>query len=101
MGGLELALCRADAPDLGAIFGLIDAARAWLRTKNTGQWAQPWPSEEDRCYRIQEALRAGQTWTAWDAQTPAATITLAESSGVWPGELLADPAVYVSRVVVS
>src|SRR5215468_10848219 len=49
-GGMEdspLLLRRATERDHGVIVGLIDGAAEWLRTKNTDQWAQPWPSEED------------------------------------------------------
>lgn len=102
MGELRLTLRRAEARDYAATMGLIEAARRWLRTKNTDQWAQPWPSEEDRSHRIRAALQAGKTWVAWDGHTAVATITAdAEDSGVWPKEMLAEPAVYVSRLVVS
>ncbi len=95
-------LCRAGAGDFGAVIGLIEGARRWLRTKNTDQWSQPWPSEEDRRHRIREALQAGRTWIVWDGHTAAASITAqSEDNGVWPKEMRADPAVYVSRLVVS
>jgi GNAT superfamily N-acetyltransferase len=102
MGELRLTLRRADAGDYAATVGLVEAARRWLRTKNTDQWAQPWPSEEDRSHRIRAALEAGKTWMAWNGRAVAATLTVdTENSGVWPQEMLADPAVYVSRLVVS
>jgi|SRR5215472_5641723 len=98
----RLTLSPASAHDFHAVIGLIEGARKWLRTRNTDQWSQPWPSEEDRSHRIREALQAGRTWIVWDGRTPAATITAQpEDSGVWPKEMLADPAVYVSRLVVS
>jgi GNAT superfamily N-acetyltransferase len=102
MSVLRLTLRRAELHDYAATIGLIEAARSWLRTKNTDQWAQPWPSEEDRSHRIRAALEAGKTWVAWDGHTAVATITAdAEDSGVWPTEMLAEQAVYVSRLVVS
>lgn len=98
----RLTLCRASAGDFGAVIGLIEGARRWLRTKNTDQWLQPWPSEEDRGHRIREALQAGKTWIVWDGHTAAATITAqSEDNGVWSKQMLADPAVYISRLVVS
>src|SRR5262245_18778739 len=94
-------LCRASAHDFHTVIGLIEGARRWLRTKNTDQWAQPWPSEEDRSHRIREALESGKTWIVWDGRAPAATITAqSEDNGVWPKEMAADPAVYVSRLIV-
>jgi ribosomal protein S18 acetylase RimI-like enzyme len=78
MGELPLALGRATQRDHDVIIDLIEAAADWLRTKNTDQWAQPWPSEEDRNHRIRRDLIAGKTWIA-----------------------RRDPAVYVCRLVVS
>jgi GNAT superfamily N-acetyltransferase len=102
MGELQLALRRATERDHGVIVGLIDAAADWLRTKNTDQWAEPWPSEEDRGHRIRHDLIAGKTWIAWKDATPAATITADPGENpIWPTETRRDPAVYVCRLVVS
>ena len=81
---------------------LIDEAADWLRTKNTDQWAQPWPSREDRSHRIRRHLVAGKTWIAWDGGEPAATITAdVTDNPIWPEETRRDRAVYVCRLVVS
>lgn len=102
MGELPLALHRATPRDHEVIIDLIDAAADWLRTKNTDQWAQPWPSEEDRDHRIRQDLIAGKTWIAWEGGTPAATITADPAENpIWPAEMRRDPAVYVCRLVVS
>lgn len=105
MGEPPLLLSRATGSDHDhdVITGLIDEAANWLRTKNTDQWAQPWPSEEDRSHRILRDLRARKTWIAWDEQgAPAATITAdSEHSPIWPGWRLRERAVYVCRLVVS
>ena len=99
---LPLTLRRADLGDHDVIVGLIDAAAEWLRTKNTDQWSQPWPSEEDRRHRILHDLIAGKTWIAWDDGTPAATITTDPAQNpVWPAGSRDEPAVYVTRMVVS
>lgn len=105
-GGMEdspLLLRRATERDFNVITGLIDEAADWLRTKNTDQWAQPWPSEEDRSHRILKDLQAGKSWIAWDKSgAPTATITAdPEDSPIWPKETLRDRAVYVSRLIVS
>jgi hypothetical protein len=62
VGELPLALHHATLRDHEVIVDLIDAVADWLRTKNTDQWAQPWPSEEDRDHRIRQDLIAGKTW---------------------------------------
>jgi GNAT superfamily N-acetyltransferase len=102
VGELPLALHRATLRDHEVIIDLIDAAAEWLRTKNTDQWAQPWPSEEDRDHRIRQDLIAGKTWIAWEGGTPAATITADSAENpIWPAETRLDPAVYVCRLVVN
>ena len=95
-------LHRATERDHDVIIDLIDAAAEWLRTKNTDQWSQPWPSVEDRSHRILKDLRSGKTWIAWDGGEPAATITTDSTDNpIWPAETLRDRAVYVCRLVVS
>ena len=105
-GGMKdspLLLRRATERDHDVIIGLIDEAAEWLRTKNTDQWAQPWPSGEDRSHRILKDLQAGKSWIASDGNgSPTATITTdPEDSPIWPKETLRDRAVYVARLVVS
>jgi len=52
MGRLVLVLRRAGIHDHGAVSGLREEARQWLRTRSTDQWAKPWPSEDAREKRI-------------------------------------------------
>ena len=101
MGQVPLVLRRGAEGDLKQIIGLIDGAADWLRTKNTDQWAQPWPSKADRDHRIRTDLLAGKTWIAWDGGTPCATVTADVSSQVWPPESKRERAVYLCRLVVS
>jgi GNAT superfamily N-acetyltransferase len=102
VGELPLTLRRADRHDHDVIIGLIDAAADWLRTKNTDQWVQPWPTKQDRSHRILQDLIAERTWIAWEDSTPVATITAdSAQNSIWPTETRRDPAVYVSRLVVS
>ena len=95
-------LHRATERDHDVIIDLIDAAAEWLKTRNTDQWAQPWPSVEDRSHRILRDLRAGMTWIAWKGRVPAATITAtSRDSAIWPAETRQERAVYVCRLVVN
>ena len=98
---------RADASprNMEAVLSLIDEASSWLRTKNTDQWARPWPSERKRNKRIRKGLKKRQTWIVWHGTIPAATITIAEKPirKVWRGAE-ADTsarAVYVHRLVTA
>lgn len=101
MGPSLVPLHRATKDDYEKIIDLIDQAAEWLRTKNTDQWAQPWPSEEDRKVRILRDLIAGKTLIATDEGVPIATITadLADNP-IWPPESREEPALYVCRLVV-
>jgi ribosomal protein S18 acetylase RimI-like enzyme len=101
MGPSPLRLRRATKDDYNEIITLIDEAAEWLRTKNTDQWAQPWPSEEDRRVRILRDLIAGKTLIVSDQGLPVATITAdLTDNPIWPPDTRQDPAVYVCRLVV-
>jgi GNAT superfamily N-acetyltransferase len=96
-----LLLRRAADSDHDVVIGLIGEAAAWLRTSDTAQWAQPWPSSEERRHRIRRDLIAGKTWIARDGGIPAATMTAdPDGNRAWPAEARRDPAVYVCRLAV-
>jgi GNAT superfamily N-acetyltransferase len=94
--------------NLKAAIGIIDAAGEWLRTKDTDQWAEPWPSRNERDERVRRDLAAGKTWFVRDEDAGdalAATVTVAKDPipYVWRGSDadLAEPAVYVHRLVTA
>ena len=67
--------------NLEAATSLIDAAGEWLRTKDTDQWAEPWPSRKERDERVRRDLAAGKTWFVRDEDAGdalAATVTVAK-----------------------
>src|SRR5215469_17971494 len=92
----------AAASDLKLILYMIDEASDWLRTKDTDQWAKPWPSEEERDERVRLGLEAHRTWIVEDDGIPIATITCEPDALPvgWTKSEQAEPAVYVSRLVV-
>lgn len=93
----------ATLDDHREITNLIKEAAGWLRTKGTDQWAEPWPSPEERDERIRASLAAGSTWIVWDGANAVATVT-AHRDGherLWTPEERRQPAVYVHRLVVS
>src|SRR5215469_6493637 len=61
--------------DLRLILRMIDETADWLRTKDTDQWARPWPSQEERDEQVRCGLEAGRTWVVEDDRIPMATIT--------------------------
>lgn len=101
MGHLRLVLRRASIDDFEAVRSLLMAASRWLRTKDTDQWAAPWPDRNERDERIMQAIEAGRTWIAWDHSRPAATLTASPNHhGIWPETEGRELAVYVRRITV-
>jgi GNAT superfamily N-acetyltransferase len=93
----------ATTSDLKLILNMIDEAAGWLRAKATDQWEKPWPSQEERDERVRRGLETGRTWVVEDNGIPVATITCEPDAGLagWTKPEQAEPAVYVSRLVVS
>ena len=95
---------RAVTEDIPAIFDLIGSAAAWLQQyKDTDQWARPWPTESDRNARITRNVERGFTWMAEENGALAATVTYRDRGNpkLWTADELSEPAVYVSRLIVS
>lgn len=108
VGGFPFVLRLAAAEDLDKVRGLVREAAAWLRTsKNTDQWAKPWPDRTGQRERIVNDLLKGKTWLVWDDTTAVATITIgteepldANEQPIWPSHKGREPALYVRRVIV-
>jgi hypothetical protein len=85
------------------IIRLINQAAAWLGTKGTDQWARPWPTEPARDARVSRGIRTGRTWMVEDHGEPVATVTYRQNGNqkLWTAEEQRDPAIYVSRLIVS
>jgi GNAT superfamily N-acetyltransferase len=100
-------IAPATAEDFNAVLGLINEAAAWLRSKGTDQWKEPWPDRQRRDARVLRGLAGEKTWIVWDGHTPAATVTLAAKPNpkVWarPGCTcdLAKRAVYAHRLITA
>jgi ribosomal protein S18 acetylase RimI-like enzyme len=95
---------HAAADDIPTILDLIDSAAAWLQPcKNTDQWARPWPATSERDARIARGVDYGSTWMVAENGVLTATVT-GRSRGspkLWTAAELAEPAAYVSRLIVS
>jgi ribosomal protein S18 acetylase RimI-like enzyme len=92
----------ATADDVRPIHGLIGSAADWLRDF-TDQWAKPWPDEATRDARIEQAIQARLTWMVADSKGElVGTMTCREHGNdmLWTPEEQAEPAVYVSRLIV-
>jgi hypothetical protein len=93
----------AAVDDVKTIIDMVDEAAAWLGTKSTDQWATPWPTKPARDARVLRGIRGGSTWIAERRGKPIATITYRQSGNqrLWTTQEQRDPAVYVSRLIVS
>lgn len=102
------ALRPGTAGDLEEVRELVRDAADWLRTsKETDQWARPWPDEVRHKERILNDLLKGKTWIGWDGTVAVATITVdtdepldLNEQPVWPADKRQQPALYVRRVIV-
>jgi GNAT superfamily N-acetyltransferase len=88
-----------------AVLRLIDEASGWLKTKDTDQWAVPWPTKRKRNRRVRRDLADGKTWFVWDGEALAAMVTIADQPNlaVWKGSDcdLSERAAYVHRLVTA
>lgn len=102
-------LCQGTPEDSDEVLELVREAADWLRqSKDTDQWAAPWPDEAGHRERIRNDLNKGKTWLLRDGTTAVGTVTIdteepvdAEERPVWPAHKSPEPAIYVRRVIVS
>jgi GNAT superfamily N-acetyltransferase len=104
---LPMQIALATAENFDTILGLIDEAAAWLRTKDTNQWATPWPDRAARDARVMRGLAGRKTWIVWDGEVAAATVTLTPrlNPKVWSRPActcdLSKRAVYAHRLITA
>lgn len=104
---MRIACAAPTAENLQVVLGLIEDARGWLLTKDTDQWAAPWPDEKARDARVLRGLQGGTTWIVWDGSIPAATVTITPrmNPAVWSTPEctcdLAERAVFVHRLITA
>jgi GNAT superfamily N-acetyltransferase len=111
-----LRITLATEEHLDVVLGLIEDARSWLWTKDTDQWARPWPTEQERDDRVLKGLRGEKTWIVWDGAIPVATVTMTprKNAAVWSPRKkaafwskrgstanLAERAVFVHRLIIA
>ncbi|MGA8428105.1 MAG: GNAT family N-acetyltransferase [Candidatus Dormiibacterota bacterium] len=91
--------------DVPAILRLIGSSAVWLQeTKKTDQWARPWPNRSERDARVAQGIVDHLTWMVGDgAGALVGTVTCREHGNgmLWTGAEQAEPAAYVSRLIVS
>lgn len=87
----------ATSDDLGTVVELWEHAAAWLSRRGIDQW-QYAPRRD----RIMKNIAAGECWLVEDDGMPVATLTVDEyaDEAFWTAEEIAEPALYVHRMVV-
>ena len=101
----------AELSDMPAIIGLIDRAAGWLHAdKGTDQWQRPWPDLAARDQRIRRGIKRGRTWIVENPNVPAGssrrlvgTVSCGPGGNrkLWTQRERNEPAVYISRLIVS
>jgi predicted N-acetyltransferase YhbS len=90
--------------DMPSIIGLIDDAAQWLQTeKNSDQWKQPWPDEPSRDQRIRRGIKVARTWMVENDDGLVGTVSFGRGGNkkLWTQRERNQPAIYVSRLIVS
>lgn len=101
----------AQLSDMPAIIGLIDQAAGWLHAeKGTDQWQRPWPDLAARDQRIRRGIKCDRTWIVENPSVPAdsprrlvGTVSCGPGGNrkLWTQRERNEPAVYISRLIVS
>ncbi len=93
----------AEAGDLEILIAFRDEASRWLRARGIDQWSSPWPSDDLMAEGMLRNIKAGETFIAWDAATPAATITVDRwaNPDLWTPAEAAEPALYAHKLTVA
>lgn len=107
-GTARIEIGRAKIEDLDVIVGLIEEAKAWLRTKGTDQWSSDWLDQDGRGRgaRVENSIKEEATWLVWfvspHRKIPMATVTIETKANpdVWTDPAVAGaPAAYLSRLI--
>jgi ribosomal protein S18 acetylase RimI-like enzyme len=101
----------AQLSDMPAIIDLIDQAAGWLHAeKGTDQWQRPWPDPAARDQRIRRGIKCDRTWIVENPNVPAdsprrlvGTVSCGPGGNrkLWTQRERNEPAVYISRLIVS
>jgi ribosomal protein S18 acetylase RimI-like enzyme len=91
--------------DMLPVLRLISSSAAWLQeSKHTDQWARPWPNRDERDARVGQGIKDGLTWMVEDSEGVLIGTVTCRGHGndmLWTPAELAEPAAYVSRLIVS
>ena len=102
--GEVLRIRPAKMADMPLIIGLINESAKWLQAeKESDQWKKPWPDEDGRDQRIRRGIKVERTWIVESGTDLVGTVSCGRGGNkkLWKQRERNQPAVYVSRLVVS
>lgn len=88
----------AEPQDLPTLLSFRQEAAAWLRGLGSDQWSRPYPAD-----KLSATIEAGTVFMLRDGHSTAGTITLTPDAedGLWTGEELAEPSMFVNKLTVA
>ncbi|MFD6324706.1 GNAT family N-acetyltransferase [Streptomyces sp. NPDC058442] len=88
----------AELQDLPTLLSFRQEAAAWLRGLGSDQWSRPYPAD-----KLSATIEAGTVFMLRDGHTTVGTITLTPDAedGLWTGEELAEPSMFVNKLTVA
>ncbi|MDX3535739.1 GNAT family N-acetyltransferase [Streptomyces sp. MB09-01] len=88
----------ATPDDLAKLLAFREEAASWLSGLGSDQWRRPYPAD-----RLLATIEAGVVFMVRDDGATAATITLTSEAedGLWLGEELAEPSMFVNKLTVA
>ncbi|MFD9617818.1 GNAT family N-acetyltransferase [Streptomyces virginiae] len=88
----------ATVDDVAKLLAFREEAAAWLSELGSDQWRRPYPAD-----RLLATIEAGTVFMVRDGDVTAATITLSPDAeaGLWSGEELSEPSMFVNKLTVA
>lgn len=90
--------------DMALIIDLINESAEWLQAeKKSDQWEKPWPNVAARDQRIRRGIKLGRTWMVEGTEGLIGTVSYGRGGNkkLWKQRERNQPAVYVSRLIIS
>ncbi|GAA4105414.1 MULTISPECIES: GNAT family N-acetyltransferase [Streptomyces] len=88
----------AQPGDLAKLLAFREEAAAWLRELGSDQWSRPYPAD-----RLMATIESGTVFMVCDGDATAATITLTPEAeaGLWTGDELGEPSMFINKLTVA
>lgn len=91
-------IAPAEPDDVAKLLAFREEAAAWLRGLGSDQWSRPYPAD-----KLLATIEAGTVFMLRDGHITAGTITLTPDAedGLWTGEELTEPSMFVNKLTVA